>query len=161
MGQKVCCPECAQAVARKKREKVEKAADRQKRESLKTLTQHANEAQVAFNALRRAEDLSKGYGCISCGTKNAKQWHAGHYRNVKTHKSLRFSNDNVHLQCSQCNCDDGGNKIEYRINLVKRIGIERVEALESDNKIKKWTIDELKEIKTKCMAAIKALKNSV
>ena len=157
MGQKACSPSCAAEIAKKKREKVEKANDRQKRESMKTLTQWANETQSEFNALRREQDLAAGYGCISCGTHKAKQWHAGHYRNVKTHKSLRFSPYNVHLQCSQCNCDEGGNKIEYRINLVKRIGVEMVEVLEADNDIKKWTVEELKALRKEFKAQRKAL----
>jgi len=39
------------------------------------------------------------------------------------------------------------NVIDYRINLVKRIGLERVEALESDNEPAKYSIEDAKEIK--------------
>ena len=35
----------------------------------------------------------------------------------------------------------------YRRNLIERIGIARVEALENDNGTHKWTRDELKMIK--------------
>lgn len=141
-----------------KREKMQWAADRAQRESLKTLTQHADEAQRAFNAVRRAEDLAAGHGCISCDTHTAIQWQAGHYMNVKTHKALRFNPDNVHLQCSQCNCDEGGNKIEYRKRLVKRIGVAKVEALECDHEIKRYTIEELKAIKAENVAKLKELR---
>jgi hypothetical protein len=37
--------------------------------------------------------------------------------------------------------------LEYRKNLVKKLGIEKVEWLESKHPPKKWTIEELQEIK--------------
>ena len=39
-----------------------------------------------------------------------------------------------------------GNVELYRINLIKKIGLERVEALENNNETHKWTIEECKEI---------------
>lgn len=147
------------AKAERLREKRERSAIKAGLDSLKTPTEYANETQKAFNALRRAEDLANGYGCISCGTHKAKQWHAGHYMNVKTHKALRFHPLNVHLQCSQCNCDEGGNKIEYRKRLKERIGEAAVEALESDNEIKRWEIPELIALKKEFVAQLKELKN--
>lgn len=132
--------------AAKKRELEEKRhqrqLDREAKGRVKTLTQYANEAQAAFNAWKRYVDLADGYGCISCGTYTAMQWHAGHYRTRKAANQLRFHPDNVHLQCSQCNNHDSGNIVEYRINLVRRIGIERVEALENNHEIKRWTKEE-------------------
>ena len=132
--------------ARKKREKVERAADRQKREKLKTVTDHANDTQRIVNKYIRLRDLKEGRGCISCGTKTAMQWHAGHYRNVKTHKSIRFDHRNIHLQCSQCNDWEGGNKIEYRKGLLERVGVDVVEWLEAQHDTKRWSVEELKQI---------------
>ena len=147
------------AKAERLREKRERAAVKAGLASLKTVTEYADETQKAFNALRRAEDLSKGYGCISCDTRTAKQWHCGHYQNVKGHKAIRYSRDNAHLQCSQCNCDEGGNKIEYRKRLIVRIGVEAVEALESDNVIKRWEIPELIALKKQFVAELKELQH--
>lgn len=156
--QRVCSPSCAFKVAEQARAKEEARKLRERKEQAKPLTALANEAQAAFNALRRHEDLLAGYGCISCGTHNAIQWHAGHYRTVKAAKQLRFERDNVHLQCSQCNNHDSGNVVEYRINLVKRIGVERVEALESNNEVKRWSREELLQVKRDSKARLSELK---
>jgi hypothetical protein len=37
--------------------------------------------------------------------------------------------------------------VDYRIGLVARIGLAKVEALESDNHVHRWTRDELIAIK--------------
>ncbi len=49
--------------------------------------------------------------------------------------------------------------MDYRIGLIQRIGKEKVEELESDNEPKKYTIEELKEIKSVYKSKLKALKN--
>ena len=61
----VCGIECAKSIAKKKREKVEKANDRKKREALKSRAQWAREAQSAANAYVRLRDDKDP--CISCG----------------------------------------------------------------------------------------------
>jgi isocitrate dehydrogenase kinase/phosphatase len=40
-----------------------------------------------------------------------------------------------------------GNITEYRINLVKKIGVEQVEWLEGKHEAKHYSVDDLKEIK--------------
>lgn len=148
--------------SRKKRETDQRRKDRAQlrefRERTKSLTEYANDAQKAFNAWKRYVDMAAGHGCISCNTYTASQWQAGHYRTVKAAGHLRYNPDNVHLQCSQCNEHQSGNIVEYRINLVKRIGAARVEALECDNSIKRWTKDELIAIRKDYEARLKLLK---
>ena len=62
---------------------------------------------------------------------------------------LRFHEDNVHKQCERCNTYWSGNLINYRIALVERIGVERVEFLErKDHPPLKLTTDEIKELIT-------------
>ncbi len=39
-----------------------------------------------------------------------------------------------------------GNIENYRPRLIEKIGLERVEALENNNEIKRWTIDDYREI---------------
>jgi hypothetical protein len=53
----------------------------------------------------------------------------------------------LHKQCSVCNAHLSGNITEYRINLVKLIGADRVERIENDNQIKRYEIDYLKRLK--------------
>ena len=58
---------------------------------------------------------------------------------------MRFNEDNVHIQCATCNNYLSGNLIEYRKGLIKKIGVDKVEALENFNQSNKMTISEIKE----------------
>ena len=127
------------------------------KEKLKSLTDHLREAQTVFNSWIRERD--KHLPCVSCGMVGNCQWHAGHFRTTKAAPQLRFNEDNCWKQCAQCNNHLSGNVTEYRIELVKRIGLERVEALENNNDLHRYTIDEAKVIKAKYKAKLKELKN--
>lgn len=146
MGQKVCGIECAKAIAVKKREKVEKVADKAKRESLKTLSDWRKEAQTAVNAYVRVRDADKP--CISCGRHHQGQYHAGHYLSRGAHPELSLDERNIHKQCSVCNNHLSGNQIEYRKGLIARYGIEYVEWLEGPHQPKKYSREELEALKT-------------
>lgn len=143
--QVVCSWQCSIAHTSKEKEKRERKEYREKKESLKSRRDWLNEAQTVFNAFIRERD--KELPCVSCNRHHQGQYHAGHYRSVAAASQLRFNEDNVHKQCQPCNTHKSGNAIEYRINLVKRIGIERVEQLENDNTVVKLTIEQAKEIK--------------
>lgn len=152
MGQKVCCPECAIALAVSERGKAEKVAqvkerkaDAVKRDKLKSRSDWAREAQTAFNAFIRARDADQP--CISCGRHHQGQYHAGHYLSVGARPELRFEELNCAKQCSPCNNYLSGNAVLYRIALINKIGLEAVEWLEGPHEPKKYTIDDLKEIK--------------
>jgi hypothetical protein len=69
--------------------------------------------------------------------------------------ALRFDEDNCHRQCVPCNQHKSGNAIEYRIGLVARIGVGRVERLEGPHAAAKHSIEELKAIKLKYRARLK------
>ncbi len=129
------------AIVRKK-----KAQTKVLKEKVKTLSDYLKETQTIFNRYIRLRDAGKG--CISClTTKTNIQYHAGHYRSVGAAPQLRFHELNVWLQCSSCNNHKSGNSIEYRINLIKRIGIDNVEWLECQNKPIKYTVLELIDLK--------------
>lgn len=83
-------------------------------------------AQKLFNAFIRERDQYRG--CISCGSGNEIQ--AGHYHSAGQNNHLRFNEDNVHSQCKRCNYFLHGNQAKYRIGLIEKIGIERVEKLD-------------------------------
>ena len=146
--QKVCGVKCAAELARGKREKKERAITKEKKRLLReTDRSHwLKKAQIVFNAWIRERD--KGLPCISCGTTKTIQWDAGHYMPAGANAALRFDENNVNKQC--CYCNDGsklsGNLIKYRIGLVKKIGEDAVVSLETNKEIKRWTIEELKEI---------------
>lgn len=154
-----CAIEYAQKLTAKKAAKEalkQRQELRKAKEKAKTRGDYVREAQTAFNRFIRERD--KGLPCISCGRHHQGQIHAGHYRATSVAPSLRFDEFNVHAQCQPCNCHKHGNLIEYRINLIKRIGIEKVDWLEGPHEPKKYSIDELKEIKRKYSKLVKEMK---
>jgi hypothetical protein len=114
-----------------------------RKEALKTRSEWLKDLQDVFNTFIRLRDKDKP--CISCGTFTGKM-NAGHYKSVGGSPELRFNELNVHKQCEYCNTHLSANLIEYRIGLVKRIGVEQVEFLErKDHEPLKLTVDEIKE----------------
>lgn len=136
---------------------IAKKEQREARERLKTRADWLKQTQAVFNQYIRLRD--KDEPCISCQRHHTGQYHAGHYRSVGACSILRFHELNVHKQCSVCNNHKSGNAIEYRINLVKKIGVENVEWLESQNKPRRYEIDELKQIHAEYKLKIKEFKN--
>lgn len=115
--------------------------------------------QRAVNDICRETELAEGLGCISCGTKTAFAWHAGHYRSTAAAGHLRFTRFNIHLQCDVCNVYKSGNIEAYRTALVERYGEAAVLALENNNTPHRWTVEELKEIRLAALADLRALKS--
>lgn len=164
LGQAVCSPKCALAMAPANAEKARKAIvqrDRReiqvRKEKLKSRADHLKDTQHAFNAWIRARDA--GQPCISCGTAADVQYCAGHYRTTAAAPELRFEPLNVNLQCNRnCNMGKSGNLLGYRPRLIEKIGIEAVEWLEGPHEPKKYTIDELKALTAHYRALTKELK---
>lgn len=133
----------------RKAEKAARADLRVRKESLKTAGDYIKEAQAAVNKYIRLRD--HGEPCISCGSlpeqKAGGTMDAGHYRSRGAASHLRFNVLNIHAQCVKCNRFNSGNAIDYRINLIKKIGVELVDKLEADNQPRKFTIEYLKRIK--------------
>ena len=154
----VCSIDCAIQYAKdnKVQERVRRKLTQIAKERIKTRSEHLREAQTAFNAFIRERD--KNEPCISCGRHHNGQYHAGHYRSVGACPELRFCELNVHKQCSACNNHKSGNIVEYRINLVKKIGVEQVEWLEGSHEPKKYTIEQIKDIRAKYQLKLKELK---
>lgn len=171
-----CCPEHGAIYAmdlrakekvkaeakRIKEQKEAEKADRQRlaerRKEVKPLRHRIQMTQRAVNDWRRETLLAAGNGCISCGTKTAFAWHAGHYRTTAAAPQLRFTPDNIWLQCSACNVHKSGNIEAYRAALVELIGEERVLALENNNQTHRYTREELDGIRADARAKLRALK---
>lgn len=161
--QVVCSPSCALLHAKQKGEKerkalakIERKAIREAKEKIKPRAAYMKETQSAFNAWVRARDADQP--CISCGRHHQGKYDAGHFRSVGSNPALRFEPLNCHKQCVPCNRHKSGNAIEYRINLVARIGADAVAWLEGRHEAKRYTIDDLKEIKTKYRAMARRLR---
>lgn len=123
---------------------------------IKKRSEWAAETQTAFNAWIRERDRLDG--CISCGTTRDVQYCAGHYRTIGACPELRYEPLNVHKQCNKnCNGSRSGNIVEYRINLLKKIGPEKLAWLEGPHEPKKYSIPDLQEIKTRFTKMRKAL----
>jgi len=164
----VCGWSCGHALIQKrkadldaKKAKAERADIRARKEKLKTRRDWINEAQTAFNAYIRKRDEAKP--CICCGLPLGAGgvgggFDAGHYRSIGSAPHLRFDERNCQGQRKQCNRYGAGRAVDYRIGLISRIGLEAVEALEADNQLAKWTIDELKAIRDSYKAKLQQLK---
>ena len=145
----VCSFECASAIGKKQTAKAREAAKaravkrqresekegrqrhRAKRESFKTKAQWDKEAQSAFNRYIRIRD--EGKPCVSCGSPLIGK------SNYLTGSAIDASHYNRQLS---------GNAVEYRIRLIERIGLDRVEHLEADNEPRRFDIPYLKRIKS-------------
>ena len=148
--------EKGQASARKALADVARREIKVCKEKLKSRADHLKDTQIAFNAWVRARDAE--LPCISCGRHHQGKYDAGHYRTVGSNPALRFEPLNCHRQCSPCNTQLSGNIVNYRIELVKRIGVESVEWLEGPHEAKKYTVEELKVITAEYRAKTRELK---
>lgn len=164
LGQAVCSPMCGLAIkdvygdrARKSIAQRERREIKEAKERIKSRADHLKETQVAFNTWVRLRDT--GLPCISCGTTADVQYCAGHYKPSGSNPALRFEPLNVHLQCNRnCNMAKSGNLTPYRVELIKRIGLEKVEWLEGPHELIKYTIDELKAMKADYRAKVRQMK---
>lgn len=149
--------DCINAELEYKRGLAKKSWNKKKKaikETLKTNKDYLKELQVVFNKFIRLRD--EGKSCISC-QRPAKTSHCGHYRSSGGNPELRFNELNCSLQCAHCNLFLHGNLIDYRINLIKKIGIEKVEWLEGSHPLKKYSTSELLELKEVYKKKIKEL----
>ena len=167
-AQIVCCWECAHEynLQNKAKEsaikrKIERAERVKKLSELKSINDLIKEAQVAFNAFIRERDKSEL--CICCnkpyGTNHlGGDYDCGHFRSRGAAGHLRFNEDNAFGQRKYCNTYLSGNVQGMRAGMIKRIGLERVEAVENNNEVHKWTKEELISIKNEYKLKLKQLR---
>lgn len=130
--------------------KVEKPIENKKK--------HTDELDKVFQFYVRLRDAMPGgmTKCISCGKiLPFDKMQGGHYRSRKN-MSTRWSELNVHSECFTCNCMEGDHLINYRKNLIKKIGESKVGWLDAYcNESYKWSDFELvlmiKEYSKKCV----------
>lgn len=93
------------------------------------------------------DSFGSSFRCISCGSLfPLKMGEAGHYV-PRVHKSVRFDERNVNLQCLKCNRELLGAIENYRVNLVKKIGEKEVIKLENlKNSIVKHSESDLRDM---------------
>lgn len=140
--QKWCSYSCAVIIINKIKERADIKKSKKKKKADVLIT-----AQNYFNRYIRMRDL--GQPCISCQRHYMCKWNAGHYKSICGNPELRFEPLNCHLQCEPCNTFLSGNIIEYRKNLLLKIGAEKLAWLEGPHKIPKLTIHEIEAISEK------------
>jgi hypothetical protein len=156
-----------QDAAKKKRAAEVKRREREsfkaRKEAIKRIPDLIREADKAFAEFIRERDRLAGHACISSGKPldwSGNQVDAGHYRSRGAASHLRYHEDNCHAQTKRDNQFKAGNVVEYRIRLIARIGLARVEALEADNSVHHWTREELIGIRAEYRQRLKQLKES-
>jgi hypothetical protein len=139
---KFCCWDCVDVFVKDTQEK-EKLKKIKKaygagggRKKGKTKKQCDNDLKTRKEATKTAchafiRDRDRGKPCISCQRPWSDDFHAGHYLESGNNSKIRYDEDNINGQCVSCNSFKGGNAAEYRGNLIKKIGLKRVERLES------------------------------
>ena len=111
----------------------------------KLATKHFN----AFIRWRDSREIEGAFVCISCRElKPVAKMHAGHFYSAGHHPILQFDEENVHGQCHRCNTHLHGNLNEYRMQLERKIGKERMEALDQKARHRnyrrdRWTLIEI------------------
>jgi hypothetical protein len=145
-------PTCALELVerdRKAKEKKQRAKDKLERDAFRPYSYWVKKAQSSFNKYVRERD--RWQRCISSGREmnwmnNSNSIDAGHYRSTGSAPHLRFHLHNCHAQSVEDNRWKSGNAVDYRLNLIKKIGIEKVEALENDDVGRRYSVEELKRI---------------
>jgi len=116
--------------AKKAKSEKKKVHAKQKREFYDNDIKTRKEAaKTACHAFIRKRDYGKP--CICCGREYKESFHAGHYLESGNNPRIRYDEDNIHGQSDYCNTYQGGNSDDYKGNLIKKIGLEKVEMLES------------------------------
>jgi hypothetical protein len=164
---KWCSPECGAVVAltlvaakKAKAARADRAETKRKLDGFKSIPHLKAELQDIFNAFIRLRDDDRP--CICCdkwpvggAALSGGQWDAAHWKGRGAADHLRYNEDNVHKALKDCN---KYGHTDYRAGLLRKIGRARVEALESDHELVKWTREWLEEKKVEYRAKIKQLK---
>lgn len=151
----ICSPKCALKLPtlNRKAERLAKKHAHQnvlrRREAIKTRSEYLSEAQTVINRYVRFRD--HGLGCISCGSHPAERFggamDCGHYLSRGASPHLRFNLWNMAAQCVKCNRYRAGSAGNFRLGLIARQGLAKVEAIESMQGPAKFTIEYLKRLK--------------
>ena len=176
--QPTCSVPCAIEYTRQAHQKSRKEADKAFKKKFRDSDRpwHIKTLEKIFNKFIRLRD--DGDNCISCGRTDADvkrtdgwktggAWDCGHFLSVGSHPELRFCELNAYRQCKSCNGGSGKYtkkrhtvSKEYRINLVARIGLDKVEWLEGPHEPAKYTIPELQEMIKEYRAKIREMENT-
>lgn len=139
-------------------QKEARKLERQRKIDAKPLSYFREKAKIACHAYIRARD--DGMPCPCCGTAEAAQWDASHYRPAGVNSALKYDERNIHRGCQVCNQHKSGNLTPFRIWMVHKFGEEFVQELDNNHEIRRYTRAELEEIEAHYKAKLSELKKS-
>lgn len=125
------------------------------RDNTKKLSEYEAEAKKSFQKFIRFRDSGKE--CISC-FQHKDGYDGGHFKKAEIYSGVIFHEMNCHAQCRKCNRFLNGNELNYRKGLIMRYGEEYanfIEDLANSTRVKKYTKQELIDIKKKYDLLIK------
>ena len=166
----LCDIECAVQYGQAKRDKLQRIEQRKAEQrsrsdlrkakvAIRPIKWYADKAREACHEYVRFRDANEP--CISCQRFHVGKWNAGHFRPSGVNAALRYDERNIHKQCEPCNSHLSGNLIEYRRNLIHKIGEAAVLELESNNEVYRWGQDELVNIRKHYQRKLKELRSSI
>jgi len=150
------------------REKKERKSWEKRKEVARGPGHYMNLADKAFQLWVRLRDHEEP--CISCGRyeweiphegRVGGKWDGGHYKGKGAFTELRYHEDNCRKQCKSCNRDKSGNPVPYRVRLIEKIGIDRVEFLEGPQEMTRYRIEDYKAIQKKYNKLARELKKQI
>ena len=96
-----------------------------------------NSADTWFSRYIRLRTANEdgNVSCVTCGAiSHAKNMDCGHYVK-RQHQSTRYSEENCHVQCRNCNWLQQGNDVKFRKYLVETYGEQRILLLEASKRV--------------------------
>jgi hypothetical protein len=162
----VCCGKCGIEYVNREKKKAFNTKTKKMRLELMTYSDRKGKALDAVKRFVRARDrwrfISRGKPpeCISCGTTSPDiQYAAGHYKTAGGNPELALDPKNIHLQCNhRCNKMMSGNingdktTRGYNAGIIAWYGEEEglalIEYLTSHHEVRKYSHDELDNIRT-------------
>lgn len=154
IGQKKTVRDAKTAQMAQKRELIkEKQANRKRLLELQSLGYFKGKAQDALNKwVTHARD--KDRPCISCG-KHKRYYDAGHYLARSIRPELALTEININKQCVYCNQYSKNAHHAYRVALIEKIGLDKVELLEGPHEPAKWSKQDLIDTEKKYKELLK------
>jgi hypothetical protein len=122
---------------------------RRRKKKLKSMSSLEAKLDKLFSKFIRLRDADEGgtVSCVTCGKlMHWKDAHAGHFVK-RQHRSLRWDERNVHVQCASENVFRGGAQDEYAKFIIERYGLEVFNDLMAKKyEVKKHSRAELQEM---------------
>ena len=144
-------------------EKKQRTYTRKRKKEMLTRSDWIKKVKKACHKYIRLRD--NGKKCVTCDKmlmitgRPGGDYDAGHYRSVGSAKHMEFHTLNIHGQCKKCNNPTWGghDKDVYTKELIKRIGPGLVDKINSDQRDRKYTIQDLERLEQLFKDKVKAL----